>query len=85
MKTKLDLLNLPVWTYKEIMQFDNNIKSKATAIKVKNRAIKEQNGVVKYGTKYVKTDSVLALYGTTREEELNILERCISLNEKLQS
>lgn len=85
MKTKLDLLKLPVWTYKEIMQFDNNIKSKATAIKVKNRAIKEQNGVVKYGTKYVKTDSVLALYGTTREEELNILERCISLNEKLQS
>ena len=77
---RINLIVQPVWTYKEIMQFDNTIKSPATAIKLKERAIKEKNGTTPYGTKYVKTDSVLALYGTSREEEIKVLRGL--LNEK---
>lgn len=80
---RFNLIKQPTWTYKEIMKFDNNIKSKTTAIRVKNRAIKEQNGSVKFGTQYVSTDAVLALYGTSRENELKILKGIINNEEEL--
>ena len=66
---------MPVWTYHEIMQYFPHANSKTTAIKIKQRAIKEYQGSVSYGTEYVKTDSVLALIGTSREKELSILKR----------
>lgn len=66
---------MPAWTYHEIKEYFSNIKSKTTAIRIKQRAIKEMNGAVPYGTEYVKTDSVLALYGTTREKELSIIKK----------
>jgi len=80
---RINLLKKPVWTYKDIIEFDDEINSGATAIKVKNRAIKEQNGGVLYGTQYVKTDSVLALYGTSREKEILILKELINAKEEL--
>lgn len=79
--TLFSLLSMPCWTYKEIMLYDTKIKSKATAIKVKNRAIKEFDGSVSYGTQYVKTDSVLSLYGTNREKELNLLKELVNEEE----
>lgn len=69
-----------MWSYVEIMAFDPKIKSPVTAIKVKDRAIKEEKGATPYGNTYAKTDSVLALYGTTREKEVNLLKGL--LNEK---
>lgn len=74
----LDLLSKSVWTYQDIMKYDSNIKSKPTAIKMKNRAIAEFDGGVAYGLKYAKTDSVLKCYGTTRDEEI---KRLRELNE----
>lgn len=72
-RNKLELVQMPAWTYKEIMEYVG--VSPATAIKIKARAIKEKNGLVEFGTTYVKTDSVLALYGTSREQEIEILKR----------
>lgn len=75
MRTKEELLSMSAWTYHEIMDYFPNIKSKTTAIRVKQRAINEMNGSIPYGTQYVKSDSVLALYGTSRENELSILRK----------
>lgn len=75
---RINLLKKPTWTYKDIMEFDTEIKSSTTAIKVKDRAIKEQSGEVPFGTKYVKADSVLALYGTTREHEIRLLRELMN-------
>jgi len=74
---KLDLLALPAWTYREIMLY-LGVKSKTTAIRIKARAIKENGGGVPFGSKYVKADSVLALYGTSRKQEL----ACIGENDE---
>ena len=71
---KSELLETPAWTYKEIMDYFG-VKSKTTAIRIKNRAINEKDGAVPYGTKYVKADSVLALFGTSREAEKALLEK----------
>lgn len=72
-RSKYELVQMPAWTYKEIMEYAGVCP--ATAIRIKARAIKEQNGLVSFGTCYVKTDSVLALYGTSREKELELLKR----------
>ena len=77
-----DLIALPCWTYREIMRYDDKIKSKATAIKIKERAIKEENGAVKYGSQYAKTDSVLALYGTSRLNEITVLRKLLENEER---
>ena len=65
---KKELLLKPVWDYKDIMSYLNVKHSQA--YRLKERAIKENDGAVKIGSQYVKTDSVLALYGTSRKEEL---------------
>ena len=75
MRTKEELLTMSAWTYHEIMEYFPFIKSKTTAIRIKQRAIKEFQGSVPYGTQLVKSDSVLALYGTTREKELSIIKK----------
>lgn len=51
------------------------VKSKTTAIAIKKKAQKNFNGFVPYGTQYVKSDSVLAIYGTSREAELDLLKK----------
>lgn len=74
MKAHAELLRMPAWTYREIMDY-LDVKSKTTAIRIKQRAIDEKDGAVPFGTKYAKADSVLALFGTSREAELALLER----------
>lgn len=69
---KLLLISKPSWTYQDIMSYLN--VSKATAIKIKKRAIKECGGAVKFGDNFVLTDSVLSLYGSSRENEIKILK-----------
>jgi len=74
MRAHAELLRMPAWTYREIMEY-LDVRSKTTAIRIKQRAIDEKDGAVPFGTKYVKSDSVLALFGTNRERELSMLER----------
>lgn len=71
-ESKLALLLKPVWTYRDIMTYFE-VKSKTTAIRIKNRAIKA-GGAVPYGTKYVKSDAVFALFGTEREREITLIK-----------
>lgn len=68
---KIELLEKPVWDYKDIMEW-TSVKSKTTALAIKKRAQTEFNGFVPYGSQYVKTDSVLKIYGTSREAELKL-------------
>lgn len=81
MKTKLQakyqMLTSVSWTYKDIMSYFPHIKSKTTAIKIKNRAIQECDGKVKFGDNLVLTDSVLQLMGTSREREIEIIAKAI--------
>lgn len=69
---KKELLLKPVWDYKDIMNYFGVKHSQA--YKLKKRAIKEHDGTVKIGATYVKTDSVLALYGTNRKQELDTIK-----------
>lgn len=80
MKTSVALVLKPIWTYRDIMAYFN-IKSKTTASKIKNKAIKEHGGGIKFSTKYVKSEAVLALYGTSREREIEIYTRYENLQE----
>lgn len=77
------LLLKPVWDYKDIMLY-TNVKSKTTALAIKKKAQKYFNGFVPYGTQYVKSDSVLAIYGTSREKELKLVKGGGHCEEKLQ-
>lgn len=74
MLMKLELLFKPVWDYKDIMDW-TKVKSKTTAISIKKKAQTKFNGSVPYGSQYVKSDSVLAMFGTSRERELEILKK----------
>lgn len=71
-KEKIELLQKPVWTYKDIMCFFGRF-GKTKANDIKNKVI-ENGGGIKYSTKYVKTESVLNYFGTTREEEIKVLK-----------
>ena len=73
--TKQELLSKPFWSYRDIMQYLN--VSKTTAISIKKRAIKEKSGGVEYGDNFVKADSVLKLYGTSRSEEIEAVKKLI--------
>jgi hypothetical protein len=68
---KRELLLKPVWNYKDIMEYFG-VKT-TLAFGIKHRALDEQDGYVKWGNGLVKTDSVLALYGTNRKQELEII------------
>lgn len=72
MEQKKELLLKPVWDYKDIMKYFG-VKTNA-AFNIKHRAQDEFDGSVKWGNGLVKTDSVLAMYGTSRKQELDILK-----------
>lgn len=74
-----ELLIQPTWSYKEIMAWCH--VSKTTAIKIKDRAIEINDGAVQYGSNLVKTDAVLAFYGTSREQELKLYRDMLGINE----
>ena len=71
---RLNLLSKPVWSISDI-KFYFDVKSNSTALQKKNDAIKRFNGKCSYGTKYVKVESVLALYDTTVEREAERLRK----------
>lgn len=77
LQAKYQMLTSVSWTYKDIMSYFPHIKSKTTAIKIKNRAIDECNGKVKFGDHLVLADSVLKLMGTSREQEIEIIAKAI--------
>lgn len=79
LKEKYELLSKPSWTYRDIQSYFG-IKGRSTAIRLKNRAINENCGAVVYGTQYASIDSILGLFGTTREREIEIIRK--QLNEK---
>lgn len=82
MLMKTELLLKPVWDYKDIMEW-SSVKSKTTALAIKKKAQKYFNGHVPYGDQFVKSDSVLAIYGTSREQELKLRKGEKSGEEKL--
>ena len=67
-----DLVLKPSWTCEDIMNALDC--SRSEAFKIKERAIKEHNGIVPYSRAYVTSDSVLALFGTSREKEFKLLK-----------
>ena len=79
---KKELLLKPVWDYKDIMKYFG-VKT-TNAFKIKHRALDEQDGGVRWGNGLVKTDSVLALYGTNRKQELGILKAYENSDEDLR-
>lgn len=76
-----NLLLQPAWSYAEIMKYRDC--SKPTAIRIKDRAIKEFKGGVPYGSHLAKTDSVLALFGTTIENEIKKLNEVVDGKENI--
>lgn len=73
---KLEILTTPAWSLKQLMSY-LGIKSRTTASRIKERAIKEYNGSVPYGNQYVKRDAILEMYGTTYEKETEILNEVL--------
>ena len=71
----LELLSKSVWTVNDIRIYDKDIRSRQTATNIKTKAMYQFDGKVPYGNKYVKVDSVLKLYGTTREKEIENLKK----------
>lgn len=73
---KKELLEMPVWTYKEVMLYCNVKKSKAYEI---IKTCKEKlNGSVRFNTHGVKRNSVLEYMGTSIEQEAYVLKNVIT-------
>ena len=72
MSTK-ELLSKPNWNYKEVMEYCDCKKSKAYEIM---KVCKEKfGGSVRFNTKVVSRDSVLAYCGTTIERERYVINQ----------
>ena len=67
---KIKILEKPYWDYLDISAYLECGKTKASQIK-SNASI--NGGSIEYFPKYVKINSVLALFGTTREIEIQNL------------
>ena len=78
---KMELLSKSAWDYRDIMEYFPTIKSAPTAIAIKDRAIKEFDGGVKYGSKYATVESVLNLFGTNRDYEINTIKKMLYSSE----
>lgn len=68
-----ELLMKPHWTYHDIADYVDCGTTKAIAIK--NQALKEFGGSIRYMSQCVTVDSVLQCLGTTRERELGLIEK----------
>lgn len=65
--SKQELLAKAVWNYRDVMIWDGCNKDKA--YRLIERAQNDFNGCVPYGSGYAKTDSILAIYGTSVLEQ----------------
>lgn len=72
LKDKLDLLTQPHWDYHCISKYVGCGSTKA--IEIKNSALRDYDGAIRYLNQCVKVDSVMKVLGTTRERELEILK-----------
>lgn len=69
---KIDLLTRPHWDYHCICEYVGCGSTKA--IEIKNDAIKNHDGAIRYLSQCVRVDSVMEVLGTTREREIEILK-----------
>ena len=68
-----ELLLTPVWSYKHICEY---VGCKTTkAIELKNIAVKQFGGAVKYLPNMVKRNAVLELLGTTFDNEIKAIRK----------
>lgn len=72
---KLDLLTRPHWDYHCISEYVGCGSTKA--IEIKNDALNNHDGAIKYLSQCVTVDSVMKSLGTTREREIEILKKAI--------
>lgn len=75
--TRISLLSKSAWNWRDITKYYPHIKSKPTAIKVKNMAIKNHNGTVPYGSEFATSESILNLFGSSRLEEIQKINKII--------
>jgi len=74
-QTKIGLLSKSAWSYRDIMQYFK--VSAPTATNLKNRAIETYDGTVPYGSNFATTESILKLFGTSRQREIDLLNKMI--------
>lgn len=67
-----ELLTKPYWNYHDIADYCECGATKA--VQIKNQALKEFGGSIRYMSQFVTVDSVMNCLGTTREKELGLIE-----------
>ena len=77
---KMELLTQPQWDYHCISEYVGCGSTKA--IEIKNAAIKNHDGAIRYLNNCVKVDSVMKVLGTTREREIELLKKVIGKEEE---
>lgn len=70
---KLELLTQPNWDYHCIREYVGCGTTKA--IEIKNAAINQFDGSIRYLNQMVKVDSVMKVLGTTREREIELIQK----------
>ena len=68
-----ELLTKPHWDYHDISEYLGCGVTKA--IQIKNQALREFGGSIRYLSQYVTVDSVMNCIGTTREREIEIIRK----------
>lgn len=67
------LLTKPHWDYHDIAEYLNCGTTKA--IQIKNQALREFGGTIRYLSQHVTIDSVMKCIGTTRDREIEVLNK----------
>jgi len=68
-----ELLTKPHWDYHDISEYLDCGVTKA--IQIKNQALREFGGSIRYLSQYVTVDSVMNCIGTTREREIEMIRK----------
>lgn len=67
------LLTKPHWDYHDIAEYLNCGTTKA--IQIKNQALREFGGSIRYLSQHVTIDSVMKCIGTTRDREIEVINK----------
>lgn len=78
-RAKLKLLTMVNWSYKEIMAYFGYGKNKAIDLK---KAACANGGLVKWHSDQASVKVIMELQGTTVTDEINKIEKILSLLEK---
>lgn len=79
LERKKELLTKPHWTYHDISEYLGCGSTKAIAIK--NQALREFGGSIRYLSQCVTVDSVMECIGTTREKEIESIRKLMGEEE----